>query len=109
LGKQGEEIFNQNCSSCHATILGISNDGGYDNKYITSAPYVVDLVDKLREETGSKEKFGEFIKEYIQNPDKRKSLYGKKAIKKFGLMPSLKGVMKDDEIKGLANYLYDNY
>jgi mono/diheme cytochrome c family protein len=105
----GKGLFDKNCAKCHAEILGIVNNGGYDNTYITPAPYVVDLVTKLKEKATSQEKFTEFIKEYIQNPDKRKSLYGKRAIKKFGLMPSLKGLMSDDEIEGLANYLYQNY
>ena len=104
-----EKLFNKYCAECHATILGMVNDGGHENTYLTPAPYIVDLITKLKKETGTKEKFSLFIKEYIQNPNKRKSLYGKKAIKKFGLMPSLKGVMNDEEIDGLANFLYNKY
>jgi len=103
----GEEIFNTNCSDCHAKILGIVNDGGYDNRYITPAPYIYNLVEKLKEETKTEEKFSKFIIEYIENPDKRKSLYGKRAIKKFGLMPSLKGAITEDEAKLLIDYLYN--
>ncbi len=105
--QSGGEIFSKNCASCHAEILGITNDGGYDNKYITQAPYITDLVAKLKETTASKEEFTLFIREYIQNPDKRKSLYGKKAIKEFGLMPSLEGAMTDEEISVLSTYLYE--
>ncbi len=105
--QSGDEVFAKNCASCHATILGITNDGGYDNKYITQAPYIIDLVAKLKEETSSKEEFALFIREYIQNPDKRKSLYGKRAIKEFGLMPSLEGAMSDEEINVLVDYLYE--
>ena len=103
----GQDVFIKNCSVCHANILGVTNSDGYENTYITPAPYVKNLVQKLKEETGSKEKFGKFIINYIKNPDKRKSLYGKKAIKKFGLMPSLKGVLSDDDASRLANYLYN--
>ena len=104
---RGERVFKGNCSKCHATILGFANDGGYDNKYITPAPYVKDLVAKLKKKTGSKEKFTAFISEYIQNPNKRKSLYGKKAIKEFGLMPSLEGAINKQDIKELSDYLYN--
>ncbi|GEM_PF-3353287 len=104
-----KKLFTKNCASCHATVLGVVNTGGYDNSYITSAPYVVDLVKKLKEETQTKEKFTQFIKEYIQNPNKRKSLYGKRAIKEFGLMPSLEGVLSEDEIIQLSNFLYETY
>ena len=103
----GENVFNNNCATCHATILGVTNDGGYDNSYITPAPYVSDLVKKLKNETGSQEKFAEFIKEYIENPNKRKTVYGKEAIKKFGLMPSLKGAINDEEKSLLIDYLYN--
>lgn len=100
-------LFNKHCASCHATILGVYNDGGQENKLITPAPYVTDLVSKLKEQTASKEEFTLFIREYIQNPSKRKSLYGKRAIKEFGLMPSLEGTMTDEEINSLAEYLYE--
>jgi cytochrome c len=103
----GKEVFNQNCASCHANILGVTNDGGYDNSYITPAPYVSDLVRKLKDETKTEEKFAEFIKEYIENPNKRKTIYGKEAIKKFGLMPSLKGAINDEEKSLLIKYLYN--
>jgi len=105
--QSGDEVFTKNCASCHATILGITNDGGYDNKYITQAPYIIELVAKLKEKTASKEEFALFIRDYIQNPNKRKSLYGKKAIKEFGLMPSLEDTMSDEEITLLVDYLYE--
>jgi len=103
----GKDLFGKNCFVCHANVLGVTNDGGYENNYITPAPYVAKLVKKLKEKTGTKEKFNEFIKQYIQNPDKRKSLYGKRAIKKFGLMPSLEGSMNNEEITKLTDYLYN--
>jgi len=102
-----EKLFTKNCADCHATVLGVTHDGGYENTLLTPAPYITDLVKKLKEKTLTKEKFTEFIKEYIENPDKRKSLYGKRAIKEFGLMPSLKGILTSDEITQLANYLYE--
>jgi len=103
------KIFEKNCASCHAAILGIENDGGYNNSYITAAPYIVDLVKELKSKTATKEEFSNFIREYIKNPDKRKTLYGKKAIKKFGLMPSLKGKISEEDITQLVDFLYDNF
>jgi len=105
--QSGDEIFSKHCASCHVVTLGISNEGGYSNKYITQAPYIVDLIKKLKQKTASKEEFTAFITEYIQNPNKRKSIYGKKAIKEFGLMPSLENALSDEEMKMLVNYLYE--
>ncbi len=106
--QSGEELFNDYCSSCHATAVGTNESGG-EVTNIYEAPYVKDVVNKLKSETKSKEEFIAFIKDYIAKPDKRKSLYGKKAIKNFGLMPSLKGVMSDSDAAGLADYLYRKY
>ncbi len=106
---QSEEVlFDTHCADCHATILGVNEAGGkVTNVY--GAPYAKDVIDKLKAETKTKEAFVEFIKDYINEPDKRKSLYGEKAIKKFGLMPSLKGVMTESEVNELAEYLYHKY
>ncbi|DAB40684.1 MAG TPA: hypothetical protein CFH81_04095 [Sulfurovum sp. UBA12169] len=101
-------LFDTHCADCHATILGVNEAGGkVTNVY--GAPYAKDVIDKLKAETKTKEAFVEFIKDYINEPDKRKSLYGEKAIKKFGLMPSLKGVMTESEVNELAEYLYHKY
>jgi len=89
-------------------VAGVNESGG-EVTHIYEAPYAKDVVNKLKAETKTKEAFIAFVKDYIDEPDKRKSLYGKKAIKDFGLMPSLKGIMSDSEATGLAEYLYQKY
>ena len=103
-----ELLFNKYCASCHTTVIGVNESGG-DVTNVYEAPYAKDVINKLKTETKTKEAFITFVKDYINEPDKRKSLYGKKAIKDFGLMPSLKGAMTDSESTGLAEYLYDKY
>jgi len=106
--KVNEALFSKYCASCHTTVVGVNESGGKITP-IYEAPYAKDVVNKLKAETKTKEAFVVFVKDYINEPDKRKSLYGKKAIKDFGLMPSLKGVMTDDEATGLADYIYNKY
>ncbi len=103
-----ELLFNKYCASCHTTVIGVNESGG-DVTNVYEAPYAKDVINKLKTETKTKEAFITFVKDYINEPDKRKSLYGKKAIKDFGIMPSLKGAMTDSESTGLAEYLYDKY
>ncbi len=103
-----EVLFSKYCASCHTTVVGVNESGGKVTP-IYEAPYAKDVLNKVKAETKTKEEFIAFVKDYIDEPDKRKSLYGKRAIKDFGLMPSLKGVMSDSEITGLADYLYDKY
>ncbi len=108
LVKANEALFNKYCSSCHTTVIGVNESGG-ELTNVYEAPYAKDVIHKLKAETKTKEAFITFVKEYINEPNKRKSLYGKKAIKDFGLMPSLKGAMTDSEATGLAEYLYNKY
>jgi len=106
--ESGKELFNKYCATCHTTIVAVNESGGeITNEY--GAPYAKDVISKLKAETKTKEAFTAFVKDYINEPNKRKSLYGKKAIKDFGLMPSLKGVMDDSESTKLAEYLYSGY
>ncbi len=108
LAQSGETLFTSYCASCHTTVVGVNESGGKVTP-IYEAPYAGDVIDKLKTETKTKEAFLLFVKDYINEPDKRKSLYGKKAIKDFGLMPSLKGVMTDNESTVLAEYMYSDY
>lgn len=102
-----EELFQNHCATCHSEVLGVNESGGKITN-IYGAPYVKDIVIKLKEETKTQEEFVSFIKNYINMPSKRKSLYGKRAIKQFGLMPSLSGLLTDEESTKLATYLYND-
>ncbi|RLA76750.1 MAG: hypothetical protein DRG78_18475 [Epsilonproteobacteria bacterium] len=106
--ESGEALFNIHCSSCHSEVIGVNESGG-KLVNIYEAPYIKDLITHLKSQTKNKTEFTSFIKDYINLPSKRKSLYGKKAIKEFGLMPSLSGVLSDKESTAVANYLYDDY
>ncbi len=104
--QSGSELFTKNCSSCHANVLGVNVDEQGKYSYIAPAPYITDLITKLKSKTKNEEEFTAFIQSYINNPDKRKSLYGKNALRVFGIMPTLKGALTEDEIRVLAKYLY---
>ncbi len=104
----GEKLFTFNCASCHTTVVGVNESGG-ELTNVYAAPFAKKVVHKLKAETKTKAEFVSFVKDYIENPNKRKSLYSKRAIKDFGLMPSLKGVMNDKQSTQLANYLYNKY
>ncbi len=108
LAQSGEALFNKHCTGCHTTVVGVNEVGG-ELTNVYEAPYAKDVINKIKTETKTEEAFVTFIKDYIDEPDKRKSLYGKKAIKDFGLMPSLKGAMTDSEATILAEYMYNDY
>ena len=105
--QSGKELFQVNCAPCHMETVGAYETGDtITNVY--QAPYAKDVVKKLKAKTKNRAEFVSFIKDYINMPSKRKSLYGKRAIKDFGLMPALNGVLTDAQSTKLANYMYDD-
>lgn len=50
-----------------------------------------------------------FIKDYIKYPDLMKTMCNPSAIDKFGVMPSQKAVLNDEEINAISTWLYDRY
>jgi hypothetical protein len=105
--KNQNVLFQKHCAVCHMDAVGAYETAGTITK-VYQAPYAKDVVKKLKAKTKNEAEFISFIKDYVNMPSKRKSLYGKRAIKDFGLMPPLTGVMTDAEITKLATDLYNN-
>jgi cytochrome c len=57
----------------------------------------------------SKEKAMEFMIDYVLNPSEEKSICKPQKIKRFGLMPSQKGVVTKQELEKITSWLYDNF
>jgi len=49
-----------------------------------------------------------FIKEYTLNPAEDKMLFPKETKERFGLMPSQKGAVTDEELQAIVEYILDN-
>ncbi len=51
----------------------------------------------------------EFVTDFVQNPSISKSFCDKESLKTYGLMPSLKGKVSEDEIRAIARYVFTHY
>jgi len=56
-----------------------------------------------------KNKFIDFVSDYILYPTKDKAYCDESSIKKYGLMPPLNQQLNDDEAKAIAQYIYFKY
>ena len=103
-----KHLFEQNCKSCHAITKP-------KNKNEVIAPTIMGVMKHIKVEFNSKEKAVEFISDYVLNPTKQKAICQPEKLEKFGLMPSLKGVISKDELKRLSfwyttpNYPYNYF
>jgi cytochrome c len=98
----GKSLFEAKCSSCH--IMGMPTD---KSKLI--APPARGITMHLKMAHPDKDGFEKFLVDYVINPDAKKALCRKETIKRFGVMPSQKGNVTEDELKSIAEFLYENY
>lgn len=115
---QGEHIFEKKCSECHVKYMEIpllmKNFIEMDNKLLNlKAPTGNEISFRLKQQIGSKEDVDfhlhetmEFVKDYLYNPNKAKTICLEGVIRHFDTMPSMKGKISEEEIEEVAFFLY---
>lgn len=98
----GEELYKAKCASCH--LMERPSD-----KSTMIAPPIMGVTMHVKMNYDTKEKAVEFIKSYALNPDKSKSVCEAEKIKRFGLMPSQKGNVTEEELNTIATWMYDTF
>jgi hypothetical protein len=114
----GEQIFDNKCSSCHVKSMPIgvlmSNFIEHDNKVLKlKAPTGNEISFRLKSQIGSKDdiefqidEVTDFVKDYLINPDKAKTVCLEGVIKHFDTMPSMKGKVTEEEMEDVTFFLY---
>ncbi|NEW60397.1 c-type cytochrome [Sulfurovum sp. bin170] len=105
----GEELLTQKCASCHNLDMPPKN---YDNEIAPSLMAVTfHLKDLITSSNPSehKSKIISFVQDYVVNPTAEKSICDKASLDSYGLMPSQKGKVTDDEVEAMVEYMYEYY
>ncbi len=98
------QLVEKKCAGCHMT-----NNPTIEQVKQMVAPPMWGVARHLKKSLGSKEAFVSFVSDYIMNPAQEKIRFNKEAMERFGLMPSMKGSIGEDEARRIAAYLYDTY
>ncbi|PHR59587.1 MAG: cytochrome C [Arcobacter sp.] len=96
-----QALVEEKCSSCH--MINSSTKIKQDK---ISAPPMWGVMRKVKDAFSTDEEGIAFIIDYVKNPSEEKMLFPKATKEHFGLMPSLKNEMSNEELKAIANYLY---
>lgn len=117
---EGKEVYEKKCASCHQGYISMSklkeNFQDYNNTLLKlSAPTLNQLSYRLKKSIGDPKGDNEihrmevaaFISEYVQYPDRQKSLCLDEVMQSFKTMPSLKGKISEDELEAVSTYIYD--
>jgi mono/diheme cytochrome c family protein len=100
-----KELFNANCQSCH--ILKKGKLLSEEERQSLVAPPAYGVSKHTKERYKSYEQFYKFVSDYIDKPQKEKSICKQQVIDKYGLMPPIgKSIDKNDK-KVIIKYLYN--
>jgi len=99
---RGAELSEEKCTSCHMTSS--SSAKLKDGKM--HAPPMWGVMKKVRNNFKTKEEGIAFITDYTMNPASEKMLFPKATEEYFGLMPSMRETVTNEEMKQIAEYLY---
>ena len=115
LASDGYSVYQKKCIQCHVEMM----DKQTVLKQIKTlkAPPMVEVSNRLKENIVLKEEDAAvkrrvviaFIKEYIENPNIDYSMCHLGALDRFGVMPSLKGKLSNEEREAVAQWVYDRY
>lgn len=114
-GADGYGIYQKHCMQCHVEMM----EKQEVMKHLGSlkAPPMVEVSNRLKENVIIADDDNDvkrrvivaFIKDYIENPSVQYSMCHPMAIEKFGIMPSLKGKLSDEDRQAVAEWVYDRY
>ncbi|WP_321469428.1 hypothetical protein [Halarcobacter sp.] len=114
----GEKIFDNKCSECHRKSMPIpllmKNFIEKDNKLLNlKAPTGNEISFRLKQQVGHRGDIEfhlmettDFVKDYLYNPDKAKTICLEGVIRHFDTMPSMKGKITEEEIEDVTFFLY---
>ncbi len=114
-GAQGYSVYQKHCRHCHIEMM--EKKEVLKTFHTLKAPPMVEVANRLRENILIADDDDDvktrvtiaFIKEYIENPDIQYSMCHPMAIEKFGIMPSLKGKLTEEERHAVAEWIIERY
>ena len=100
-GENAQELLEKHCTTCHMTS---SSTHTKSDKII--APPMWGVMKKMRENFHNDDDAIKFLVEYSMHPSEDKMIFPEATKKYFGLMPSLKGKVPQEDLETIAKYLY---
>jgi cytochrome c len=112
----GEKVFDKACASCH--IKMIKKSELIKIMKTVKAPPMIEVSNQLKGNIKIVEDIDDeihravviaFIKDYVIYPHLDKSMCTGAALDRFGLMPSQKGKLSEEELNAVSAWVYDFY
>ncbi len=105
----GKVLLETKCASCHNLSMPAET---FPNEVappmMAVAFHVYDFI-KVNTPAEKTPASITFVKDYVFNPTKEKSFCDQKSLDDYGLMPSQKGKLTEDELEAIAIYMFGYY
>ncbi len=105
----GKKLLEQKCSACHN--LDLPPKTFVDEKappMMAVAFHIKDFI-PASNESEKIPKAIDFVKDYVIHPSKEKSFCDKKSLQTYGVMPSQKGNVTQEELQAIGEYMFEHY
>jgi len=111
----GYALYQNHCMKCHAEMM--TKAEVMKTFGSLKAPPMVEVSNRLKENIRIMDEDKDvkrrviiaFIKDYIDHPSIQYSMCEPMALEKFGVMPSLKGKLNNEQKEAVAQWVYDHY
>jgi len=110
----GYTLYKNNCMKCHAEMM--TKAEVMKSFGTLKAPPMVEVSNRLKanirimdEDKDVKRRVVIAFIDYIDNPSIQYSMCEPMALEKFGVMPSLKGKLNNEQKEAIASWVYDRY
>lgn len=105
----GKKLLEQKCSKCHNLDLPPKTFDDEKAPPMMAVAFHVRSFIKTGDESQRILKAIAFVKDYVVAPKVSKSFCDKESLKSYGLMPSQKGKVTQDELQAIAEYMFRHF
>jgi len=105
----GKKLIKEKCSACHNLDLPPKTFTDEKAPPIMAVAFHIKDFIKASSQSDKIPKAIGFVKDYVVNPSASKSFCDKKSLENYGVMPSQKGKVTQEELEVIAEYMFEHY
>jgi len=105
----GKKLLETKCASCHDLAMPpVISDDELAPPIMAVSFHMPNFMEP-KDESQRIPMAITFVTDYVLNPSLEKSYCDEESIKRYGLMPSQKANVTEDEVKAIASYMFEHY
>ncbi len=105
----GKKLLEQKCMECHNIDLPPKTFDDEKAPPMMAVAFHVSSFIKTEDESQRIPKAISFVKDYVINPSQSKSFCDKESLKLYGVMPSQKGRVTQEELQAIVKYMFSHF